>query len=232
MKRSTAKELMDLPKKSPELFIDDLRHLREFNRYLGGCRSVVKGLESLVRARKMTRLSILDVGTGSADIPKAIVRWARRKAVNVEIVAIELDAIAAHEALKQTQDYAEITVIRANGADAPFHAGRFDVVMASQLLHHFSEPDIVAMLHRWARLARKAILVSDLVRHRLAYHGIGLISRMLTRNVMTRVDAPLSVRRAFTLQEWRELFQSANIGPVRIAPMFPFRHLTVIGLGG
>jgi SAM-dependent methyltransferase len=232
MKRSTDKELMDLPGKSVDLFIDDLRHLRQFNRYLGGSRSVIKGLESLVGAKNVTRLSILDVGTGSADIPRAIVRWARGKAVDVKIVAIELDAIAAHEALIQTQDYSEITVIRGDGANAPFHAGRFDVVIASQLLHHFSESDIVAMLRTWSGLAREAILISDLIRHRLAYHGIGLISKLLTRNVMTRVDAPLSVRRAYTLQEWRALFQRAGIGPFRISPMFPFRQLTVIGLGG
>jgi SAM-dependent methyltransferase len=232
MRRSTDKELMDLPGKSPDLFIDDLRHLREFNRYLGGCRSVLQGLKSLVRAQNMHRMSILDIGTGSADIPRAIVRWARREAVDVAIVAVELDPIAAREARLQTRDYPEISVIRANGADAPFHAGRFDVVIASQLLHHFSEPDIVAMLHRWASLARMAIVISDLVRHRLAYHGIALISRIMTRNVMTRVDAPLSVRRTFTLREWRELFQRAGIGPFRISPIFPFRQTTVIGLRG
>jgi tetratricopeptide (TPR) repeat protein len=175
MKRSTDKELMDLPGKSVNLFIDDLRHLRQFNRYLGGSRSVIKGLERLIDARNLARLSILDVGTGSADIPRAIVRWARGKAVDVEIVAMELDAIAAHEALIQTQDYSEITVIRGDGANAPFHAGRFDVVIASQLLHHFSESDIVAMLGTWSGLAREAILISDLLRHRVAYHGIGLV---------------------------------------------------------
>ena len=90
-----------------------------------------------------------------------------------------------------------------------------------------SESDIVAMLGTWSGLAREAILISDLLRHRVAYHGIGLISRLLTRNVMTR-----SVRRAYTLQEWRELFQRAGIGPFRISPMFPFRQITVIGLGG
>ena len=128
---------------------------------------------------------------------------------------MELDAIAAHEALIQTQDYSEITVIRGDGANAPFHARRFDVVIASQLLHHFSKSDIVAMLGTWSGLAREAILISDLLRHRVAYHGIGLISRLLTRNVMTRVDAPLSVRRAYTLQEWRELFQRVGFGSHR-----------------
>ena len=75
-----------------------------------------------------------------------------------------------------------------------------------------SESDIVAMLGTWSGLAREAILISDLLRHRVACHGIGLISRLLTRNVMTRVDA--------------------GIGPFWISPMFPFRQITVIGLGG
>ena len=95
-----------------------------------------------------------------------------------------------------------------------------------------SESDIVAMLGTCSGLAREAILISDLLRHQVAYHGIGLISRPLTRNVMTRVDAPLSVRRAYTLQEWRELFQRPGIGPFRISPLFPFRQITIIGLGG
>jgi SAM-dependent methyltransferase len=232
MRRSSAKEMMDLPDKPRDLYLDDLRNLRIFNRYLGGCRSVIQGLESLVQERPVARLSILDVGSASADIPRAMAAWARRRSIQVEIVALELEAMAAEEARLQTRNCAEIAVVRGDCAFAPFPPRTFDVVTVSQLLHHFSETEIIGLLRSWSQLARTAIIVSDLVRHPLAYHGIRCISSLLTRNVMTRVDAPLSVRRAFTLNEWRELFRSAGIGPFRISPMFPFRQMTLIGLGG
>jgi SAM-dependent methyltransferase len=232
MKRSAEKELMDLPGKPRDLFVDDLRNLRRFNRYLNGRRSVMKGLAKVVETYKLTRLSILDVGTGSGDIPRAIVEWGRKKGVLVEVVALELDAIAAQEAQAQTREYSEIAVIRGDGANAPFSTGAFDVLIASQLLHHFSEQAILTQLKSWSHLARTAIIVSDLIRHPVAYHGIRVMSRMLSNNVMTRVDAPLSVQKAFTLREWRELFQLAGVGPFQMFRTFPFRHTTVIALTG
>jgi hypothetical protein len=47
---------------------------------------------------------------------------------------------------------------------------------------------------------------------------------------MTRTDGPLSVERAFTLDEWRELFERAGIGPFRLFPKFPFRQMTLISM--
>ena len=78
---------------------------------------------------------------------------------------------------------------------------------------------------------RPAIIVSDLVRHPLAYHGIRLLTRLCTRNAMTRTDAPLSVARAFTLAEWRELLRRADIGSFELSMTFPFRMLAVVSLG-
>lgn len=154
-----------------------------------------------------------------------------RRSLPLRIVALELDGIAAAEARERSRGYPEITVMRGDAACPPFHSAAFDVVIASQLLHHFSEEQILRMLHSWSRLARKAILVSDLVRHPLAYHAVRWISRAATANIMTRVDAPLSVQRSFTLPEWRELFRAAGVGPFRLSPLFPFRQVTLIGTG-
>jgi hypothetical protein len=81
MKRSTEKEMMDLPGNPKALLVEDLRNLRIINRYLGGYRGVIKGLKRLVGEGRMRRFSLLDVGTGSADIPKVIVQWARNRGI-------------------------------------------------------------------------------------------------------------------------------------------------------
>jgi hypothetical protein len=79
-------------------------------------------------------------------------------------------------------------------------------------------------------VARRAIIVCDLVRHPVAYYGIRLVTKAFTRNIMTRTDGPLSVQRAFTLEEWRDLFERAGIGPFRLFPKFPFRQITIFSM--
>jgi SAM-dependent methyltransferase len=251
MKRSTEKEMMDLPGNPRDLLVEDLRNLRIINRYLGGYRGVMKGLKRLVRKDAMSRFSLLDVGTGSADIPKVIVRWARNQRIEARIVALEPEPVTVRVAAMLTQQETNplfipllhrrkegdfrrcgISVVRGDGMAPPFRAASFDFVLASQMLHHFSEEEIVALLRTWSRLARKAILVSDLVRDPLAYYGIRVITHLLTRNQMTRFDGPLSVRRALTLNEWRELFREAAVGPFRVVPIFPYRQMTVISVQG
>ncbi|MET0502568.1 MAG: methyltransferase domain-containing protein [Candidatus Binatia bacterium] len=230
MKRSAEKEMMDLPGNPKDLLVEDLRNLRNINRYLGGYRGVMKGLKRLVAEHKMSRFSLLDVGTGSADIPRVIVQWARDRGIKARIIALEPEAVTAQEALHQTQQWPEITVIRGDGMAPPFKSASFDFVLSSQMLHHFSEEKIILLLKLWSRLARQAILVSDLVRDPLAYCGIRVITQLFTRNEMTRFDGPLSVKRALTLTEWRELFREAAVGPFRVSPIFPYRQMTVISL--
>jgi ubiquinone/menaquinone biosynthesis C-methylase UbiE len=121
-------------------------------------------------------------------------------------------------------------VVRGDGRALPLASDSVDFVLSSQMLHHFSEDDIINLLRGWSRVARRAIIVCDLVRHPLAYYGIRLVTKAFTRNIMTRTDGPLSVQRAFTLEEWRELFERAGIGPFRLFAKFPFRQITIFSM--
>jgi len=222
MKRSREKEMMDLPGNPTSVLEEDLRNLRVLNRRLGAYRGIRWSLKRLTGERG-ARFSLLDVGAGSADIPETVVRWARRKGIEAWVVALEPNPVAARVAALQIKGRTEIAVVRAEGFHLPFPSSSFDFVFASQLLHHFSEGEIVALLREWSRVARRSVLVSDLIRHPLAYYGVWLLTRLFTRNPMTRVDAPLSVRRAFTRKEWREIFDRAAIGAFRLKTLFPFR---------
>jgi len=228
MTRSEQRELMDDPLAPRELREGELKNLRALNRYLGGRRCAVKDLPRLVRRHRLTEFSLLDVGAGSADIASAIALWARSRKLKARIAAIDRDPLAIEIAADRVRHLDEIAVVRADGAAPPFRPRSFDFVLASQFLHHFSAEEILELLKTWSKLARRAILVSDLLRHPLAYHGVRLLTRLCTRNLMTLTDAPLSVARAFTLAEWRELFRRAAIGDFHIEPVFPFRVLGTV----
>lgn len=214
---------MDSSDNPRELLEEDLLYLRQLNRYLGGARCVRYGIARLVRRRNLSTLSILDVGAGSADVALDIVRWCRHNRVRATVVTLERDPVTVAVAAKAVAGVAEISVVRGDAAAPPFAPKRFDCVVASQFLHHFSESEIVELLRSWATLARRAIVVGDLLRHPLAYYGIQALTRLSTKNIMTLTDAPLSVRRAFTLAEWRALFRRADVGKFHVTPLMPFR---------
>jgi SAM-dependent methyltransferase len=229
MERSTKLEMMDAPEIPSELLIDDLGNLRLINRYLGNYRNVLQGLARF--AGKQNHFSLLDVGTGSGDVPRTIVQWARRAGLRARVGALEANRIAVAQAAEQTRKFAEISLVRGDAMTLPFRPASFDFVLASQLLHHYSEERIILLLRQWAAVARKGIIVSDLIRHPLPYYGIRLLTRVLTRNVMTLTDAPLSVRRGFTLAEWKKLFDAAEVGRCEVHWAFPFRLLALITVG-
>jgi SAM-dependent methyltransferase len=230
MRRSAEPELMDLPGQPSELLIDDLRNLRLINQYLGCYRNVLRGVARLVDAAQLRSFTLLDVGTASGDIPKTIIGWARRRRIAARVSALERDSLSVGQAAEQTYGFREISLLRGDGMMPPFRSKSFDFVLASQLLHHFNNDEIIAALRIWARIARCAIIISDLVRHPIAYHGIRLLTKGLTQNPMTRTDAPRSVQRACTIAEWRELFRRADIGNVRVEWAMPFRMLAVISI--
>lgn len=232
MRRSLEKEMMDLPGNTAGLLEEDLANLRTINRCLGAYRGVLRCLKNLIHTNGAASFSLLDVGTGSGDVPMVIARCARGEGIGVRIVGVELDRITIEVARRQTQSFPEISIVRADAFRLPFSPSSFDFIHASQLLHHFSEEEIVAQLRAWSRIARRGILVSDLIRHPLAYYGIGVLTRLFTSNEMTRTDAPLSVKRAFTLGEWKRLFSRAAIGEFDLTTVFPFRLFVLFRLAG
>ena len=230
MKRSYAKEMMDLPGQDRALLEDDLKNLRLINCYLGNHRCVLKGFARLLRHRGHEPLTLLDVGTGGGDIPLRLLAWARARGIALSVIALEYEGVTASLAARQASDEPAMTVVRADAKQPPVVTQGVDFVLASQFLHHFTDNEMIDLLRGWAKLARRAIIVSDLVRHPLAYHGIRILTRLCTRNLMTRIDAPLSVQRSLTVPEWRALFRAADVGPFELRSVLPFRQVTTIRL--
>src|SRR5205085_5148359 len=80
-------ELMDRPQPiTPELE-RDLANLRSLNRWFGSHRLIRGFLRRWLKPH--TSVRVLDLATGSGDIPRLIVRYARSRSVQVKIDAID-----------------------------------------------------------------------------------------------------------------------------------------------
>jgi ubiquinone/menaquinone biosynthesis C-methylase UbiE len=210
-----AAELLDGPLDDPEALAGNLRDLRRFNRLLGGTALSRRAIAAL--AGLQSDVTLLDVGTGGADIPVALIADAARRGRRLAVLAVDarLEVLAAARESRPGLDRVPgLTLEAADGRALPYPDASFDIVHASLLHHHLSPADATLLLREMARVARRGVVVNDLSRGRLALAGARVVTALLTRNRLTRHDAPLSVQRAYTIKEMRAFIVVAGLRPV------------------
>src|SRR5207253_5898884 len=112
-------EWMDAPDADPVLLDRSLRFLQRINRLLLYTRSTIAHLSRFSRTWKPGEMiRIIDFATGSADVPRAILRWADREQLNVRIVGIDLHAHTADFA-RQTSAAPRLQIVRADARGLP-----------------------------------------------------------------------------------------------------------------
>ena len=209
-RRRNAHELLDAPRHDFAELSESLGHVAAVNRWLGGTAAVLTHIKPLLR--KDSRLRILDVATGSADIPVAIARYAKQQGRQVQIVATDLHPQILEVAQSRCRLFPEIVIQRADALQLPYRDASFGAVTMSLALHHFEAQDQVRVLLELARVSSHIILVNDLARTRLNYLGSLLLGSTVWRgNRLTRHDGPLSVLRAFTGAELEDLARRSGL---------------------
>ena len=188
-------EHLDDPDVAPALRERSLRDVRRSNTLLGGTHAVLDELSRLLPALG-EHPTLLDVGTGLADIPFRAVRHAHRH--GVALTAFGLDEAASLLVADRSRLDAGIC---ADARRLPFPDASVDVVTCSQVLHHFADDEIPEVLRELQRVARRYVVVSDLRRSWVAALGFWMVSWPLGFHPVTRHDGFTSVLRGFTAGE-------------------------------
>ena len=197
---------MDRPQPVSEELEVDLRNLRRLNRYFGSYRLIAHFLRRWIRSGM--ELRVLDLATGSGDIPRLVVDHARAVGAVVTVEAVDQQPSTLQIARRLSADYPEIQFIE--GDVLTFEREPYDVVLCSLALHHFSEADAINLLRRCRELSRRYVLVADLRRGWMATAGVYLLTSLFFREPMTQTDARLSAERAFSFAEFRGLAERAG----------------------
>jgi len=200
-------ELMDRPQPVSSELEKDLQNIRQLNRFFGSHRLVLHFLRRWIKPGDHVR--IVDLATGSGDIPRLIVDRTRKIGAKVEIAALDQQSATIEIARKLSADYPEISFVEANILEWQ-PAGPYDIVLCSLALHHFSDEDAMRLLRRCGDLSRKFVLVSDLRRGLLATIGVYLLTALIFREPMTRYDGRVSAARAFSFAELDDLAGRAS----------------------
>jgi SAM-dependent methyltransferase len=217
---------MDEPGVEIRDLADSLADLRSVNRWLGSAATMIRRLGPLilrVANRSDRPVRLLDVGTGSADLPLRLVAWSRKHGVDLRVVACDRHPTTAALAIRATAGQSAVRVVLADALALPFGDDAFDLGLCSTTLHHFPDASAVRVLRELDRVSRTGVLVSDLRRTPAAALGARLLAATVWRgNPVTRHDGPLSVAAAFTPDELVRLAHDAGIpdAVVRREPVF------------
>jgi ubiquinone/menaquinone biosynthesis C-methylase UbiE len=219
VRRVIARELMDEPVDDVEELEANLRDIAFANAHLGGIAPVLRAL------RRVSARRVLDVGSGLGDVARALVRDAARRGVALHVTCLDRSETILGLARRAAAEDRGLTFVLADGCALPYDAGAFDVALCTLALHHFDGAAAHALLRELRRVARLTPIVCDLRRSPLAYAATWLWTRT-SRNRLTRHDAPLSVRRAYTTGEALALAREAGWRDPR-ARREPFFRMTL-----
>jgi 2-polyprenyl-3-methyl-5-hydroxy-6-metoxy-1,4-benzoquinol methylase len=228
-RRSLELERLDTEPLDPETAARVFQNLETINRWLGGVRATLRHFARFSKVWKSgEQIRILDWGTGGADVPRALARWARRRGHDLHIVGIDQDAVTAQCARRACRDYPEIEIVHADARSFTADPGSFDYAISSLTLHHLSPETIIDVLRSSDRLVKRGMVMNDLRRSWRAWAWIWILSRLCRWHSMVRHDGPLSVRRAYTKKELAGFAQAAGLPYLKTQAHFGHR-LTLAG---
>src|SRR5260370_23751357 len=186
----------------PEPADRNLRDIARINRWFGGHNVLLRLMRDFVDSHENS--SLLDVGAGSGDMGRCILRHFP----NAKVVSLDHREFPLRDAVSPR--------VVADALHLPFRKQSFDFVLCSSVLHHFPDCKVVEMIGSLRHFARRALLLLDLERHPLAYRFLPVTKRIFGWSPLTLHDGPFSVPSAFPLQKLAPLPRPPR--PTAISP--------------
>ena len=196
-------EILDDPGVDPDVVTRSLADVVRSNSLFGGLSSAIDELKDALK-EVPPQATLLDVGTGLGDIPCRAREVARENGIQLTTVGLD----SAIELARASRAVLTLSVC-ADALRLPFADHSVDIVMCSQVLHHFSGVDALRLLREMNRVARVRVVVSDIRRSWFAAAGLWLASFPLRFHAVSRHDGVVSVMRGFTPEELVDIVRQA-----------------------
>jgi len=226
--RREAEEWLDQGIGTLDAVEQSLADLNRINLWLGGLRSLTRHLLPRLRRWPSEVCHILDLGAGGGTIAYKLARWGRLHQRPLRVFALDVRLPHLQWAQRQLAGWPEIILVQGDAWAPPVAEGSVDAVISSLFLHHFTPDELRQLLPCWANLARRSMIMSDLVRHPLPYWFMQVASPVFARSPITRHDAAVSLRRAYTPKELRTIIDQAGLQEAQLFCHVPYRMTLVL----
>ncbi len=214
MQRTDAAEILDSGDCCAADVETTLRDIARVNRWFGGVATTRKMVERVAQSSGVKHFSLLEVAAGSGEVSEMVQQSLARRGVTIDVTLLDRARSHLLSGNQVSGDRAlgdplpETHGVVADGLALPFRDGTFDLVSCSLFAHHLRPQQLAQFLREGVRVSRRAVLINDLVRHRLhlafAYAGYPIM-----RSRVAWLDGLTSVRRSYVPSEIRSLCVSA-----------------------
>jgi hypothetical protein len=214
IEREDEPEQIDDPSQPYGELTRSMRDVACSNRWLGGTHAVLSHVRRLLTgAQPGSRIRILDIATGSADIPSALLAWGARRGLNLTVVGVDNHLGMLRMAREQSPG---VHLVQADALALPFPPKSFDIALCALAFHHMGFDGSARVLAAMDGLTTRGFVVTDLRRDRPTLYGVTAALALIRAHPFTRHDGPASVRRAFTPMEYRKMVGLSGVSGVRV----------------
>lgn len=196
-------EILDRPDVDPVVVTRSLKDVARANALFGGLAAAIEEVKEALKEVPLNA-TLLDVGCGLGDITSRAREVAEENGIDLTTFGID-SALELAIASRKSVSWG----VCADGLRLPFATKSIDIVMCSQLLHHFTGKNALTLLREMDRVARVRVIVSDLRRSWIAAAGLWLVSFPLRFHAVSRHDGVVSVLRGFTIEELTDTVRKA-----------------------
>jgi len=227
-KRNLQPEMMDDPNLPRDEHLLALRGLARLNRCSGVASVLYRRIRRLAMSRHNRSLTLLDIASGAGDVPLAWANWARKEGWNLQLTLLDNRSLAVEEQQRRAHESnLNVLSLQHDCLNTPLPSG-FDVVTCSLFMHHLENHQAGQLLQSMQAASEGSVLVCDLERSVSNLAMASLASWLLSRSKVVHSDADLSVRAAFTMNEFEQLSREALGRPIQVKRIFPCRFLATL----
>jgi len=227
--RTQQTEIMDDFLLEGEELRDALDKIASINQLLGGNKLTLNGVKRLLtKADKTKNITIADIGCGNGDMLRMLADYGRTQNLQLNLIGIDANAFTISHAEILSEDYSNIQYQCVDIFSQEFNSLKYDIVLCTLTLHHFTDNDIVHIIATFKKNAAIGVIINDLHRSKLAYRLFTFICYIFKLNRMSREDGLVSILRGFKKEELEAYSQKLNLKNYSIHWKWAFRYQWII----
>lgn len=227
-KRSEEKELMDDLECSGEELSQTLRELKTINYWLGGNHVTTNGLKKITSLFPKETYQIADIGCGGGDMIRIMDQWAKSERKAVDFIGIDANPNIIEQAKVKLSDVTNVQWRVQNVFASEFPKEKVDIITCTLFTHHFTDAELISLIHAFREKASLGLVINDLHRHWFAFHSIRILTKLFSKSPMVQNDASLSVMRSFRRSDLERILIASGIKNYQISWFWAFRWQVLV----
>lgn len=206
-----------------------LDKIASINQLLGGNKLTLHGIKTLLKKSDIRKtIVIADIGCGNGDMLRMLAKYGQKNNLNFKLIGIDANAFTINYAKTLSVEYPNIEYVYVDIFSDAFIAIKYDIVLCTLTLHHFTNEQILNIITIFNNNAEVGIVVNDLHRSKLAYRLFKMIGIIFNLNRMSREDGLVSILRGFKKNELESFSNKVNFKNYTINWKWAFRYQWII----